>query len=233
SPNPAFRHVDVPLASTFMLSSKSGHEAYVEPIVSAGGYRLVVKIGAPTDLNSTKNGTKLSRGANFRCVVSGTPISPDYVKAEGIAGRMNAKIMAIVAEGPRGRIYLSPIPAHELAVSQSKSPWKPEVDISGSTQYIGVRPYGMMQFWQLYNNRQLLMLDTFASLIQEVHERISRDANQAGLSADDATGIDEGGRGSRAYADAIATYLGETVSKITAYHCTLGVWRAAEGKTGR
>lgn len=33
SPSPAFAHVEVPLASTFILSSKAGKEAYVEPVV--------------------------------------------------------------------------------------------------------------------------------------------------------------------------------------------------------
>src|SRR5690606_1474665 len=28
-------------------------------------------------------------------------------------------------------------------------------------------------------------------------------------------------------------YLGEAVSKITSYHCTLGIWRANMGKSGR
>ena len=35
SPNPAFAQVDVPLASTFMLSTKPGKEAYVEPVIEA------------------------------------------------------------------------------------------------------------------------------------------------------------------------------------------------------
>ena len=36
SPNPAFAEVDVPLASTFMLSTKKGSEAYVEPVIWCG-----------------------------------------------------------------------------------------------------------------------------------------------------------------------------------------------------
>ena len=45
-------------------------------------------------------------GANFRCLMSGTPISATTSKAEGKAGRMGARLMAIVAEGDRCRIYL-------------------------------------------------------------------------------------------------------------------------------
>ena len=66
SPNPAFAQVDVPLASTFMLSTKAGKEAYVEPVIEGGGYRFTVKVGKPKDAEAAKNGTKLARGANFR-----------------------------------------------------------------------------------------------------------------------------------------------------------------------
>ena len=38
SPNPAFADVEVPLASTFILSKKGGKEAYVEPVIEEGGY---------------------------------------------------------------------------------------------------------------------------------------------------------------------------------------------------
>ena len=47
SPNPAFRDVDAPLATTFMLSTRKGKEAYVEPVIEGGGYRFTVKAGAP------------------------------------------------------------------------------------------------------------------------------------------------------------------------------------------
>ncbi len=231
SPNPAFANVDVPLASTFMLSTKAGKEAYVEPVIEGGGYRFTVKLGKPEDAEAAKSGTKLAR-ANFLCLMSGVPISGDYIKGEGKAGRMGARLMAIVAEGERGRVYLSPTKEMETVAHEANPGWKPEIVISGSTQYIGVLPYGMGQFSQLYTDRQLVLLSTFSDLVQEVRERVKRDALSAGLN-DDGKGIDAGGVGALAYADAVATYLGETVSKVTSYHCTLGIWRAPEGKTGR
>ena len=45
SPNPAFATVEVPLASTFMLSTKAGKEAYVEPVIENCSYRFTVKVG--------------------------------------------------------------------------------------------------------------------------------------------------------------------------------------------
>src|ERR1700731_1873241 len=112
SPNPAFRKVDVPLASTFMLCSKPGKEAYIEPVIDDGCYHFTVKVGKPKGVEAAKNGTKLAR-ANFTCLVSGAPISGDYIKTEGQSGRIGTRMMAIVAEGERGRMYLSPTPEME------------------------------------------------------------------------------------------------------------------------
>ena len=232
SPNPAFADVGVPLASTFMLSTKAGKATYVEPVIEGDGYRFTIKVGNPKDAEAAKNGTKLARGANFQCLVSGTPIASDYIKAEGKAGRMGARLVAIVADGDRSRVYIAPTTEHEAAPGGVRPEWTPDVVISGSTQYIGVRPYGMEQFSHLHSDRQLVMLTTFSDLVQEARERVRQHALSAGLD-DDERGIDAGGIGETAYADAVATYLGETVSKMTSYHCTLGVWRAAEGKTGR
>ena len=99
SPNPAFADVEVPLASTFMLSTKKGKEAYVEPVIQGLGYRFTVKVGKPPNTDAATAGTKLSRWANFRCLMSGAVVNDPYIKSESMAGRMGTQLMAIVAEG--------------------------------------------------------------------------------------------------------------------------------------
>ena len=47
SPNPAFSHVEVPFASTFILSTKEGKESYVQPVIDKAGYTFTVKFGKP------------------------------------------------------------------------------------------------------------------------------------------------------------------------------------------
>ena len=207
SPNPAFAQVDVPLASTFMLSTKAGKEAYVEPVIEGGGYRFTVKVGKPKDAEAAKNGTKLARGANFRCLMSGTPIAGDYIKAEGKAGRMGARLMAIVAEGERGRVYLPPTPEHgggraagEAGVEAGRRV-RP-ADARAFTPCI----YGLTKWSDLFTPRQLVALTTFSDLVQEARERVQRDALAAGL-PDDGKPLDDGGTGATAYADAVAVYL--------------------------
>src|SRR5438445_9228818 len=126
SPNPAFARVDVPLASTFILSTKGGKEVYIDPVIESSGYRFTVKVGKPKDAEGAKNGTKLSRGANFQCLMSGTPIAGDYIKSEGKAGRMSTRMMAIVAEGERGRVYLPPTQEMEEVARRARPEWRPE-----------------------------------------------------------------------------------------------------------
>src|SRR5262245_13116320 len=123
SPNPAFAHVDVPLASTFMLSTKVGKEAYVEPVVEGGDYRFTVKVGRPKDVEAAKLGTSAGKWSAFCCLMSNVPVTYEYIRDEGAAGRMRSRLMAVVAEGVRGRVYLSPTPATEPTTNKAR-PWR-------------------------------------------------------------------------------------------------------------
>jgi putative DNA methylase len=155
--------------------------------------------------------------------MSGTPIAGDYIKAEGQAGRMGARLMAIVAEGERGRVYVAPMPEHEAAARQAKPEWRPEVTISGSTQYLGVKPYGMDRFDQLFTHRQLVALTTFSDLVQEAREWAKRDALAAGF-PDDRKPLRDGGTGASAYADAAAAYLALAMNKVADRNSTVCGW---------
>lgn len=239
SPNPAFREVDVPLASNFILTPMVGKETWVEPVIEEGGYRFSVRVGKPKDAEAARAGTKLARGANFRCVMSGTPIDGDYIKAEGKAGRMGVRLMAIVAEGERGRTFLSPTLEQESAAIAAAPEWTPDETISGSTQYLGVKPYGMDRFDQLFTNRQLVALATFSDLVGEVTGCARRDAAIAGL-PDDTKPLSENGLGATAYAESIASYLAFLVGKLADKGSTLCTWdcgptsnRTASGRSAR
>ena len=226
SPNPAFAAVDVPLASTFMLSTKEGKEAYIEPVIEDGGYRFTVKVGKPKDAEGAKKGTK-SGGSHsaFLCLMSGTPMPFEYLREEARAKRMGARLMAIVAEGDRGRVYLAPTPEMEAVVLKAKPEWKPEVEICHWPGRTNVVEYGLTQFGDLFTPRQLVALTTFSDLVQEAQELVQRDALAVGL-ADDAKPLRDGGTGATAYADAVATYLTFAVSKAADRNSSLCVWES-------
>jgi putative DNA methylase len=214
SPNPAFNHIDVPLASTFILGSKEGKQAYVQPVVSKMGYTFTVKVGKPPD--EAKSGTKIGRGGNFFCLMSGAPISVQSIRESGQAGQLGTRLMAIVAEGSRGRIYLSPTAEQESIAGKAQSNWKPDLAIANNPRDIRCQLYGLYTYGDLFTPRQLVALTTFSDLVGEAMAKIHQDAVDAGL-PDDESPLDVGGTGAQAYSEAVSVYLGMAISYACNY----------------
>jgi putative DNA methylase len=226
SPNPALGRAYVPLVSSFWLSKKSGRETWIEPIVEPDGrsYRFEVRTGKPTDPRAIDQGTKLARGANFRCLLSDVPLEPGYIKAEGQAGRMRARLMAMVTEWNGSRVYLAPAESHEVIALSAAPEWAPEGTVperlTGGTCYA----YVMTKWGDLFTKRQLVALTTLSDLIGKARERAVVDAVAAGL-PDDRVRLSDGGRGATAYGDAIAVYLACCVDKCTLTNTTQATWQ--------
>ena len=222
SPNPAFSHVHVPLASTFILSSKEGKASYVHPVVEGDQYQFTVRKSTPPPV--AEDGTKVKgRGANFRCIVSEVPISGDYIKAEGQAGRIDVRLMAVVAEGVRGRVYLAPTSEMEALARTAKPTWTPNVEFLQQALGFRVGNYGMTKWSDLFTPRQLVALETFSDLIPKAREKVRSDAIRAGFPEDD-QGLESGGTGTTAYAEAVCVYLSFVIDKSCIYWNTLCPW---------
>jgi putative DNA methylase len=218
----------VPLASTFMLSTKAGKEAWVEVVrkdQSDRAYAFTVRTrashGAPPP--EAKNGTSAGKRAAFKCVMSGTPITYDYIRAEGQAGRMGARLMAIVAEGERGRVYLPPTPEHEAIAREARPHDVPETELPPKALGFSVQEYGMTRWCDLFTPRQLVALTTFSNLVGEAMARVKRDALAAGL-PDDNKPLRDGGTGATAYAEAVGVYLAMAVDKVADRNSTVCAW---------
>lgn len=228
SPNPAFRNVHVPLVRSFVLSTRKGHEAWVEPVVDVAKrtYCFKVQVGGAIPAEA-KMGTKTKRGASFRCLISGQPIPEDYIKQEARAGRLGVRLLAVVGEGPRGRVYLPPNVEHERVASEivGDGPVEIQQRLAYDPKNIWCTLYGIETFDQLFTPRQLMALTTFSDLIAECRERVWADAIAAGL-PDDGQPLHEGGTGATAYADAIATYLALAVDKVVDRNSALCSWDA-------
>lgn len=228
SPNPAFSDIYVPLATSFILANKVGKEAYVEPLINGRDFRFTVKLGKPKDLTSVGVGTKLSRG-NFRCLMSNIPIPYRYIDAEANAGRISQRMMAIVAETDRGRIFLSPTDYME-SISRSAQPkWKPDLPSRGTWGANRPGPrYGFKTFGDYFTLRQLSTLTTFADLIPEVHEKVKVDGCKL-YSVDDGVSLRDGGQGLTAYAEAIAVYLALSIGRLADRASTICTWNIGPG----
>ncbi len=224
SPNPAFAEVEVPLASTFMLSTKKGKEAYVEPVIEGRGYRFEVRVGPPPDPEATKRGTKSGgSGSPFLCLMSGSPMPFDYLRAEGKAGRLGSRLLAVVAEGDRQRLYLDASASQELTAINASPEWAPETDLPQRALGFRVQEYGMLRWCDLFTSRQLVALTTFSDLVAEAMERVRQDAAAAGL-ADDGRPLRDGGVGATAYAEAVGLYLGLAVDRLADRSSSICTW---------
>ena len=223
SPNPAFADVEVPLAATFMLSTKKGKEAYVEPVIEDCRYRFTVKVGKPKDADTAKAGTKLSRGS-FRCLISNVPIAYKYIDDEANAGRMGERLMAIVVAGDRERVYLPAADEMEKIARSARPTWKPDAPSRGTwASNAQGRRYGFSTFGDYFTPRQLVVLTTFSDLVAEAQARVRRAAIAAGV-PDDNRPLCDGGTGAKAYAEAVGVYLGLSVSRQANRSSNLNFW---------
>jgi putative DNA methylase len=230
SPNPACGGAHVPLVRSFWLSTKKGKEAYVEPVIDRkkNSYRFVVRTGKPGDGFDPKNGTVIRTGAT--CLLTGTPVSFDHIRAEGKAGRMGSRMIAIVAERTRGRFYLTPINEHVSIAESAKPNDYPDTDLPRQALSFRVMLYGMEKHYKLFTPRQLVALTTFSDLVQEARAKVLADAQRAGLPADERP-LADGGTGPQAYADAVATYLAFGVSKMADRGSSICSWFTARDST--
>ena len=229
SPDPAFGDMQVPIASSFLLSSKAGKEAWIEPIVDKVAKTISYRIrkgGTKVETSAAKLGTSAGKRQAFRCIMSDAAIPYDHIRKAGKAGEMGQTLIAIVAEGSRGRIYVAPSEDHERVARSSEPDWKPEVLLPDNPRDFKTPNYGLRTFGDLFTDRQLVALNTFSDLVHEARTEIERDALAAGLS-DDRTPLHGGGTGAKAYAEAVSVYLAFGISKMTDYHSTITTWHSS------
>ena len=221
-PNPACG-CEMPLASSFVLSKKKGKEAWVEPQFEDGKVTYVVHLEGKPKIEGTVN----RQGAVCPCCGTAVPFS--YIREQGKAGGMSAQMMAVVAEGKNGRIYLSP-DAMQIKAAQCEEPSGcPETYLPVQALGFRVQSYGMDMHKKLFTPRQLTALTTFSDLVAEAQAKATQDALASGMQ-DDGRGLDEGGCGATAYGQAVGVYLAFLVDKLADYHSSICSWHSSGEK---
>lgn len=232
-PNPACG-IEMPLVRSWWLGKKKGKEAYVVPTVVAdptasGGRRVVYSVGHDAARGPTKSddGTVSGRSGGL-CVACGSPASSDYIKSEGLAGRLTTTLIAVVAEGHRRRIYLAPTAEQATAAEVPLPDNRPTQHLGHDPRNLWTPAYGLTKFADLFTNRQLVALTTFSDLVAEAREKALKDTLAAGLPA--GSRLADGGDGAEAYADAVATYVGLGVDRVTDRHSSITTWDSSPSK---
>lgn len=219
SPNPA-NPIKVPLVRSWWLSKKKGKEAWVRATVRDGQvhYEVVNDANGPKGADDWT--IKHRKGA--KAVGDGTPFDYDYVRAEGLKGRIGCHMLAVVAEGHRERVYVSATQEQRDAADVER----PSVEIDGmiadNPRWFSPPSYGMTKFSDLFTNRQLVALTTFSDLVVQARQRVLEDTLAADM--EEGESLEAGGAGARAYADAVATYLALTVSRCAEYWSSVTSW---------
>ncbi|MEI8021632.1 MAG: hypothetical protein WCH39_25710, partial [Schlesneria sp.] len=218
----------------YWLSKKSGKLAWIEPLVDRQNqtYRFVVRTGLPTDEQKSKieAGTKLGRGCKFRCVLSDEPIPEGHIKAEGPAGRLGLTLLAAVADGPRGRIWLSQCDIPRVDVDPPGDMHFIDAPLANDPRNLWCLGYGLDTFDKLFTARQLRALTTVSDLVEVARQKVLLDAEAVCASEDDRR-LRDGGDGPVAYADGVATYLAIALSRSTNTHCTLAIWSTSRDQS--
>jgi len=200
-PNPACG-ITMPLVRTFSLSTKKGKEASLNPRVGIDGTDVLF------DVVAAKGGPGTVERTGATCLACGTSVPLAYVRSEGRAGRIGQQLLAIVAETPRGRVYLRADQAHVDTARQARPEDAPDTDLPTAALGFRVQAYGMLKHRDLFTPRQLVALITLTDLVSE-----ARDDLIAGGSDSD-------------YADAVATFLALAISRLADFSNSLCSWDA-------
>ena len=219
SPDPSWDGY-VPLVRSWILRRAKGNKpvVWVEPAVDRSTRTVSYRIqeGGNPPRGTVKHGIGT-------CIATGAVIPGDYLRAEGQAGRMGAQMVAVVAEGKRGRLVLPP----QQEVEASEPSWKPVERVPIPHHDVDRLPmYGMPTWGDAFTARQLVALSSLSDLLGEVRDLVEEHALAAGL-ADDRVRLRDGGSGVVAYADAAITYLAFVVDKCADYWSSITTW--AEG----
>lgn len=223
SPDPAFSDVQVPLAASFLLSSKKGHEVWIEPLVDKHAKCISYRIregGTKEELANAASGTTAGKRQAFNCIISGSAVPYDYIRNAGKSGKMGKELIAVVVDSKHGRLYLDPSLEQVNLALMAKPDRKPDAQLPHNPRDFKTPNYGIETFGDLFTERQLVALNTFSDLVGEARALIEADVGNS-MPTDQAS-LRDGGGGAKAYSEAVSLYLGFGVNKIATYgnaHC--------------
>jgi putative DNA methylase len=203
SPNPAASGAHVPLVRSFRLSGKGKRRFGLTPTIDGNSGRIRFQI--VTDGSEPQQGTVNRKGAT--CLLTGSPIPLEYIREQGRAGRLGAQMLGIVAEAPRGRLYLPALQRHVEAASVASCHAGPDTELPKEALGFRVQNYGMTRHAQLFTSRQIATLTELGHLVSAARDRVLRESSN-----------------DQAYADAIATYLALAVDRVAMTCNALGRW---------
>jgi putative DNA methylase len=209
-PNPSCG-AESPLANKFWLSTHAGNKAYAVPVYQKENKKFSFSIhqtGEPPLGSVNRSGAM--------CLACRNPMPFNHIRNEGVAGRIGFSLMAIAADGPRGRIYLEPTTEHEEAARACNPVWQPDTELPPSALGFRVQKYGITKHQDLFTKRQMTVLSCLADTIAESRQEIVTDAD-----------------GDVGYADLVHAFLALSLSRVAQTNNTLVRWLVRASGTSK
>lgn len=230
-PNPLCRW-QIPLMSTYVLSKKKGHEAWVSPVYNDSEITFEVKKGLFD--KELENGTKQGKKAVFCCpkckngIVDGA-----YIDLEAEQGKLGEIPVAVVIETPKGKDYI-PVDRTDYRNTEKKineyyTSHSIEEKLCHSkcrgtfASNAQGRRYGMFEYKDYFTKRQQIAFVTLTELVPEIQEIVRKDAVEAGM-IDEHMSLSDEGNDATAYGEAIGVYLAFLVDQLTNQSSAINGW---------
>jgi putative DNA methylase len=218
SPDPSWSG-HVPLVASWTLSKRPGKpNVWIEPMVDRDTQSISYEIREGGEPSYERT---VDRGGGT-CIATGAAMPFSYIRPEFQEQRMGQHLMAIVCKD-KGRSYLGPEQSDLVDVGSREIYQSLSGEIFDWPGRTNVVRYGMEKWHDLFTPRQLVALTAFSDLLDEVAERVSVDALDAGM-ADDGVRLRDGGNGALAYADAVVTYLAFAIDRLADRNSTICSW---------
>lgn len=214
SPDPSMGGRHVPLTKSFELCTRAGKEAWIEPVVDGLEYDFEIRSRSRGDRGSAPEPTVGRTTA--QCLLSKTAFPLSYIREKAVKGELGKRLMAIVAEGGNGRVYLPPRFIQNLDVPTVDYEHL-DLDIDHWRSCTNCVVYGMTKFADLFSDRQILALSTFSDLLKEVEKEIAAELEKSS---------GKSGLG-KSYGSALATYLAFVLDKCADYWSALCSWNTS------
>lgn len=202
-PNPACG-CEMPLVKSFALRSKKNPKIYFKPVIEKSNGNKLIGFEI-TDINPGQGTIKRNKAT---CAACDEPVTLDYIKKEGQAGRMGNRLCALVVDLGRGKTYVAPTPEQEKIALETPTDWAPDFIMSDHPQYMAPPRYGLTHFKDLFTNRQLYSLTTISDLIHEWHKE-----NVGKIDQD--------------YLNLLTLYLFFTLDRLADFNCNVTRWVSA------
>ena len=166
----------VPLVRQAWLRKKGGAVAAVPRIEK--GSRLCWDIVSGNSVHEVSQQTEQTGAGQAVCVACNTPASTEHVKEMAAAKQIRESLAAVVVQGPRSKLYLSPnatlVPCEKeterrLQVLESDLGYeRPNESLQGKLRD-QLPAYGVERYCNLFTPRQLLVLFTLVKQIRRAH----------------------------------------------------------------